>query len=668
MLLLAFARAGLTVRVLTTTLVLLSIVCTGTATMAMAQPAPQPSPSPPATPQPGTSPTPGVVPSPAPGPEPAPGPSPAPGPGPAPSPLPSPGLSPSPAPSPTPPPPPKIAEVVVRGLERVPESVVFDSIGVRVGELLSDERLRADVAAIVSTGWFADATVRIEPLRDEVRVAFLVVENPAINEIIVEGNTVIPTAAILQSLNLPPGQVLNIIRLRDGTRAVEKLYEERGYVLARVADVGIVTNGDVRLRLRINEGRVEAVEYKGLTKTQRYVLDRGAIVVPGRVFNINEVNKDLQRLFSLELFENVQARPRPGSTPELVIVEIEVKEQRTQQARFGLGYSDRTGIVGLVEYSDHNWKGRNQTVTVRYERGLGDRPTPSAALPPSNFALIFRDPWIDAKQTTMEVSLYEAVTAEAEYSSSTGQVDSRFNLDRLGSAIAFTRPLDPLTSLTLRLRSERALITPLPLDATSTASCPPPPPPTPNPCPLPTNFTPGRAVVLSLTGARDSRDSRIAPTKGERLGLGIDLGLKVLGGDFGYGKVTAEYARYFPAGTTVIVGRVQAGFGTGALPIQEQFTIGGPSTLRAFPVGRFRGDSFGLLNVEFRAPLGGLARQLRDFTGIVFVDAGSAPISSSLQFGYGIGISVGTPIGPIRIDYATGAGSNQTWITIGQPF
>ncbi len=654
--LLVFARAGVTVQTLITTLTLLSLVCAGTATMAMAQPSPQPSPSPPATPQPETSPTPAPSPAPAPGPIPSP----------APVPAPSPSLTPAPGPSPTPPPPPKVAEVVVRGLERVPESVVFDSVGVRVGELLSDERLRADVAAIVSTGWFADATVRIEPLRDGVRVAFLVVENPAISAIIVEGNTVIPTEAILQALNLPTGQVLNIIRLRDGTRAVEKLYEERGYVLARVADAGIVTNGDVRLRLRINEGRVEAVEYKGLTKTQRYVLDRGAIVVPGRVFNINEVNRDLQRLFNLELFENVQARPRPGSTPELVIVEIEVKEQRTQQARFGLGYSDRTGIVGLLEYSERNWKGRNQTVTVRYERGLGDRPAPSAALPPSNFALIFRDPWLDAKQTAMEVSLYETVTSEAEYSTSTAQVDARFNLDRLGSAIGFTRPIDPLTSLTLRLRSERALITPLPLDVTVTSCAFTPP--APDPCPRPTNFTPGRAVVLSLIGARDSRDSRLAPTKGERLGVGIDLGLKVLGGDFGYGKFTVEYARYFPAGSTVIVGRVQAGYGTSGLPIQEQFLIGGPSTLRSYPVGRFRGDSFGLLNLEFRAPLGGLARQLRDFTGIVFTDVGSAPISSSLQFGYGLGVSVGTPVGPIRIDYAIGAGGNQTWITIGQPF
>ncbi len=656
-----YVRIGLIAWAAIITFALLSGLGAGLGGVTQAEAAPSPSP----TPQPGPSPTPRSVPSPSP----APSPVQTPGPGPTTPPAPGQAPSPVPSPAPSPPPPPKITEIVVRGLEHVPESVVFDSVGVRVGEFLSDERLRADIAAIVSTGWFADANVRVEPWRDGVRVAFLVVENPAIAEIIVEGNTVISSGAILQALNLPAGQVLNLIRLRDGTRAVEKLYEERGYVLARVADVGIVTNGSVRLRLRIAEGRVEAIQYKGLTKTQRYILDRGAVVVPGRIFNVNELNKDLQRIFAIDLFENVQARPVPGSTPDAVVVEIEVKEKRTQQARFGLGYSDRTGIVGLIEYTESNWKGRDQSVTVRYERGLGTQNLPSHTLPPSNFALIFRDPWFDAKQTVMNISLYEAITAETDYSTR-GVVSSRFNLDRLGSTIGFTRPIDPLTSLTLSLRSERANITATPLDLTSTTPCPPVPPvpPTPNPCPLPQHFSPGRVVALSLGGTRDSRDSKTTPTKGERLGAQVDLGLALLGGNFGYTKVSAEYTRYFPAGTTVIVGRVLTGFSLGNLPLQEQFIVGGPQTFRALPVARFRGNNFALLNLEYRAPLDGLARMLKGFTGIVFTDVGAAPISSSLQFGYGLGVTVGTPVGQIRIDYARGSEGTQTWLTIGQPF
>ncbi|MDR7418821.1 MAG: BamA/TamA family outer membrane protein [Armatimonadota bacterium] len=629
---------------------------------ALAQPTPTPRPSPAATPalSPAPAPTPAVQPSPSP--VPAPGPSPSPGPAQSPA--------PSPAPSPTPGPPPKIVEIAVRGLERVPESVVLDSIGVRVGELLSEERLRADVAAVVGTGWFADANVRVEPLRDGVRVTFLVVENPMITEIVVEGNTKIPTPEILQVLNLPTGQVLNIVRLRDGARAVEKLYEDRGYVLARVADIGVVSNGATRLRLRIAEGQIEAIEYKGLQKTRPYVLARGRKTQVGGVFNINDVNQDLQALVKLDLFENVQARPRPGSTPETVVLEIEVKEQRTQTARFGLGYGDRTGLVGLIEYTEKNWKGRNQTVNIRLERGLlsqqGQGGVTSARDPVvTNYVFSFREPYLDARQTAMEISLYQSVTREAEYLS--GAISSRFALDRLGASLSFSRPVDATTTLTLRLRSERTEITPLPRDPL-TPPCDTNPDDPLCPKPPPSFLSSGRVIVLSLSGVRDRRDSPVQPTKGDRWSLSNEFGLPVLGGDFGYGRHAVEYSRYFPAGSGVIVGRALLGFSYGTLPLQEQFVLGGPSSLRAYPAARLRGTSAGLFNAEYRVPLGFVARQLRDFTGIIYVDVGASPLFNNALIGYGLGVSVNTAVGAIRIDYSIGSEGSQTWVTIGQPF
>jgi outer membrane protein assembly factor BamA len=356
----------------------------------------------------------------------------------------------------------------------------------------------------------------------------------------------------------------------------------------------------------------------------------------------------------------------PGSKPDTVVLEIEVKEQRTQQARFGVGYSDRTGIVGLVEYSERNWKGRNQTFTVRYERGLGERQVPTLTGPAAtNFVISFREPYLDARQTALDVSLYQTVTAESEYTG--GTITSRFNLDRLGSAISVVRPLDALTSLTLRLRSERAQIDVLPLDS-FTPPCDTNPDDPACPKPPPGFFSPGRTVALSLSGVRDSRDSRIAATTGDRLSLAMDFGLPVLGGDFGFGRYTLEYSRYFPAGSAVVVGRALVGFSHGTLPTQEQFVAGGPSTLRAYPLSRFRANSISLVNLEYRMPLGGLARMLRDFTGVVFVDAGAAPISPNVQTGYGLGIMFGTAVGAIRIDYAFGPEGRQTWLTIGQPF
>jgi len=111
------------------------------------------------------------------------------------------------------------------------------------------------------------------------------------------------------------------------------------------------------------------------------------------------------------------------------------------------------------------------------------------------------------------------------------------------------------------------------------------------------------------------------------------------------------------------------GLGYGNVPIQEQFFAGGPSTLRGAPYARLRGNSLALINLEFRTPLGFIARQLRDFTGAVYVDAGTAPISTSnIHLSTGIGISVNTAVGPIRIDLAVGPEGRQTWLTIGHPF
>jgi outer membrane protein insertion porin family len=570
------------------------------------------------------------------------------------------------APAATPGPPPTIVEVVVRGLERVPKSVVLDSVGVRAGELLSEERLRADVAAIIGTGWFADANVRIEPLREGVRVNFLVVENPVIDQIVVEGNTTIPTPEVLQALNVPTGQVLNLIRLRDGARAVEKLYEDRGYVLARVADIGVVANDVTRLRVRLSEGRVEAIVYKGLIKTRPFVVARGRRVQVGQPLNINQLNQDLRALVGLELFESVQARPVPGSAPDAVIIEIEVREQRTQSARFGLGYSDPTGLVGLIEYSERNWRGRNQTLAVRFERGLTERgPATVGEAPATSFQLSFREPYLDARRTALEMVLYQTTTTEAEYAS--GSVSSRFTLERLGSAISLSRPIDPATQASLRLRSERALFTPLPLDPT-TPPCDVDPDDPLCPRPPPSFLSPGRTVALSLSAVRDRRDSAMAPTRGDRLSLTNELGLSFLGSDFGFGKHVVEYARYFRAGDGVIVGRGLVGFSYGALPLQEQFVMGGPTTLRGYPAARLRGTSAAIFNVEYRVPLGFIMRPLRDFTGIAYVDVGAAPIARNVLFSYGLGVTVNTAVGAIRIDYAIGSEGPRTWLTIGQPF
>src|SRR2546427_12798314 len=105
----------------------------------------------------------------------------------------------------------------------------------------------------------------------------------------VEGNPAVTADEVRAVLGVPIGDVLNLTKMREGARAVQKLYADKGFGLARVADLSILPAeqpDQARLGLRIAEGVVDAVRFEELTKTQPAI---AALDVeqtkPGVVFN-----------------------------------------------------------------------------------------------------------------------------------------------------------------------------------------------------------------------------------------------------------------------------------------------------------------------------------------------------------------------------------------------
>ena len=574
---------------------------------------------------------------------------------------------PSPQPPPatppaTPPvqPQPRVTAIEVRGNTHVPSDRILAVIThLKVGEPLTDEKIREDIRAVNELGVFADVTVRTEAEADGVRLVFLVTENPVIAEVLIEGNTVVEADEIRRALSVSTGDVLNLNRMREGTRAVQKLYEDRGYVLARVTDTAILpveTSPDqARLRVRIAEGTVEALRFTGLRKTRLSTALRAITETRrGSIFNVGALNRDLQRLFDTGLFESIRARPEPGSEPDSAVIVVEVTEARTAQIGGGLGYTSREGLIGFVEYRDRNWRGLGQSVAFRIERALQT----TAEGGRFNYELSFTEPFLDRHRTGLDLSLYARSSIEQEYTA--GVATSRFELQRTGSFIALNRPLDPVTTGTLRFKSELTGITALPLDPTDPGS----------PVIDPSLLSDGRVVSIALTALRDSRDDRFRPTRGQRISLNTEVGLLALGGDFGFTKYVVDYQRVFRAwGRSVFVGRALIASAAGTLPLQEQFLLGGPSTVRSLSSGKYRGNNLVVVNLEYRFSLGTLIKQLGETQAILFADAGSTQLTTTdLKVGYGIGVAVTTPIGPIRLDFAWGPEGQQTWISLGAPF
>jgi len=563
-------------------------------------------------------------------------------------------------------PPPVVKRIEVSGNARIPADQILTAVTeTKVGDPVGDEKIRADARAINDLGWFADVSARLEPEQGGVAVIFLVTENPVIADVVIEGNTVLSTSEIQAALGVPAGEVLNLKKMRDGARAVQKLYEEKGFGLARIADLSILPAdrpNEARLRVRISEGIVERVRFEGLQKThpavaQRYVRETRA----GGPFDVNALQRDLQRLFDSGLFESIRARPEPGTSPDSAVIVLEVKEARTTTASFGLGYSSSEGLLGFIEYRDRNWQGRAQSFAVRAERAVQDGSTDRL-----NYEVSFTEPFLDASGTGLDLSMFSRDSIEREYNPA-GAVTSRFSLQRDGAIVALSRLLDGVTTGSIRLRTELTNFTPVPIDP---ADVPPfPPCGLPTPCP-PLLLSPGRVVSVQLSTVRDTRDSRLTPTAGDKLVVSAELAPLWLGGDFDFTKYSVDYQRLFPTGGgATIVTRLLGGASSGSLPLQDRFVLGGPSTVRGLPSGSKRETSILVANVEYRFPLSGLIPSFTDVGMILFVDSGAAPLTNVPVIGYGVGIALNTPLGPIRIDLAWGPdGTRQTWLSLGAPF
>ncbi len=544
--------------------------------------------------------------------------------------------------------------MVVRGNEHVPADQILAVVSTKVNDPLNEQKLRNDVQTILNLGDFADALVRVEPVPAGVRVVFIVVENPVVTAIVIKGTTVVSSDDIIAALGVPTGRVLNTVAMRNGARAIEKLYQDRGYILARVADLSVDDEG--ALTLTIAEGRIEAIKIDGLHKTKDYVIRRLLTFKPGDVFNATAVNTSLKRLFQLQYFSDVKAQPGPGTEPDTVDVTVLVTEERTATLSLGVGYSTVTGIQGLIGLRDNDFGGNGQTLSAQYN---------STAFYGNNIVVAFHEPFFLGSRTAFDIQGFNQTTIPTDYS--LGFFSSfQYNMLQNGGTLSFTQPLDSTWSFTYGAKSVNTSF------GSPSLGTPPP-----------STFVSGTLVpstgtvnALLLGTAQDTRNDPINPTAGDRIELSTELAMQAWGGAFSFQKYDLDFSHFFPSGggDSTIAAHVHVGVGSQTLPIQEQYYLGGQNTLRGYPTGRFRGDQMALITGEYRFPLSsiGLFSHFTGITMILFADAGDAePVGSgsfNLKTDYGVGFAVKTGIGLFRIDYGISPEGSQLWISTGALF
>ena len=261
-----------------------------------------------------------------------------------------------------------ITAVEVGGNKIIPAKDIMDAVFTRVGDTLVDEKIKGDLKAIYAMGDFSDVIPSYESYNGGTKVIFHVVENPKIEDIIFEGNTVYPTETLLATVETKKGQLLNFKKMQEDIGRINDKYKKDGYILARVIDVETDKATNI-LHFKIIEGRVESISLDGNENTKDYVILRELNTKPGSVLNENVLKKDLRRVFNLGFFSEVTPNFEPGSSKESVVLQLKIKESRSSTINFGGGYGEREGWFGFVDLSVNNLMGTAQGLLIRGQSG-----------------------------------------------------------------------------------------------------------------------------------------------------------------------------------------------------------------------------------------------------------------------------------------------------------
>jgi len=118
---------------------------------------------------------------------------------------------------------------------------------------------------------------------------------------------------------------------------------------------------------------VERIDIEGNATTLDRVIRAQFNTVEGDPFNPREVREAAERIRALGYFSNADVEAREGSTPDQVVIDVNVEEQPTGSLSFGVNYSSENGPALIGSFSEENFLGRGQALSVQISTGEDNR-------------------------------------------------------------------------------------------------------------------------------------------------------------------------------------------------------------------------------------------------------------------------------------------------------
>jgi outer membrane protein insertion porin family len=460
----------------------------------------------------------------------------------------------------------------------------------------------------------------------------------------------------ITDLNIDKESLIKLNRIKEGSnfdqRRISKLIEEIDIYLTKngfnfIEPIPIINRNDEELAMevqiqmqRTKKIFVERIEVEGNSTTLDKVIRLQFDFAEGDPFNRRKILKAVDKIRGLGFFSNVETNTREGSSPEKIIIEVNLTEKPTGSLGIGAGFNSSDGSVFTFNVNERNFLGKGQTVKLDLSTSKIEKQT----------AIGFEDPsflgrnllaGISFGQTTSTPSSTPLKTEKLYFSPKIG-----FPLSR-DSSISIKYRLDQDK---VKLTSDPLLVSPL----------------------IKIDVGDNNKSALILSYNLDKTNSVVSPTAGYDLRLTQEF--SGLGGNISYLKSELIFKTYKTVFRDDII--LSSDLSSGVImgsdaSIMNRFTLGGDrlkgfrnqgvgpfDTIYNSPLG---GKMFTSLSLQASFPIGvpeeygifgGLFVDTGSLWGLDNTDSGRVDDSANIRSAAGVSIFWDTVIGPLRFNWS----------------
>ncbi|ERL27263.1 MULTISPECIES: outer membrane protein assembly factor [unclassified Leptotrichia] len=542
-----------------------------------------------------------------------------------------------------------VANVDIEGTNKRDKAEHLKDLPIKAGDIFIPQRAVDGAQKIFKSGYFATVEPKIDRKADNtVSIVYQVQENPDVQSINFEGNTLYKDEELEKALGIKRGEILNGNLLNPDDNGILKLYAKDGYSLARVETINVSNEGVVNIGL--TEGVVDSVTFekapekndnerqsskRSTLRTKPYVFERYQELKPGQIFQEKNIESTVKELYRTGMFTKiVPSIEGKEDDPNARVIKLLVEERPTTSINGTISYGTSVGLVGELKLSDSNFLGRGQDASLTLSASnKGDK----------TFELSWFDPWLKG---TEQVQLGGAVywtqsvddNAEADEVEKVKKYGTRWTIGKglnKDIGVSFSARYDNYKELfgNKKVNDKYKL------------------------------FAMGPTVTL------DTRDNKFSPTKGFYATMSYERG-ELIKDPRKYDQFETDLRAYHPTffgEKNIMAYRAAWGTTGSGTPEALRFSIGGAESVRGYDYSAFDGFDKFHATIENRTKINDTLQL------VAFFDIGNAwqkdsrdPITGKkiykpnrkdahdfkdLKKGYGVGVRLNTPIGPLRFDY-----------------